>query len=85
MLLLIMTASVAIPSSPNTMEIEQKQSMDEELVNLIKKLNSQIVGWEWIPETLKGPLPAMLFLYTVSREGILFGLFPSIELTVSDH
>lgn len=85
MLLLIMTASVAIPSSPNTMEIEQKQSMDEELVNLIKKTELSNSGMRVDTRNLKGPLPAMLFLYTVSREGILFGLFPSIELTVSDH
>lgn len=60
MLLLIMTASVAIPSSPNTMEIEQKQSMDEELVNIIKtELSNSGMGVD--TRNLKGPLPPCTF------------------------
>lgn len=44
MLLLIITTSVDIPSSPDTVELEQKQYIDKELIDLNEKWNSQIGG-----------------------------------------
>lgn len=44
MLLLIITTSVNIPSSPDIVELEQKQYIDKELIDLNEKWNSQIGG-----------------------------------------